>query len=88
MMHSIYIYTQVKERKPNRIGNPDEPSDQGNSSGTLRSTQTILANGGCKYNANVYENGQDFHPILASHGEQKCVKCACKVSALKLFTLF
>lgn len=53
--------------------------DQGSSSGTLRSPQAILENGGCKYNGNVYENGQDFHPILASHGEQKCVKCTCKV---------
>ncbi|XP_065092482.1 dorsal-ventral patterning protein Sog [Ochlerotatus camptorhynchus] len=72
------VCPQIKERKPIRTGSPDEAGDQGSSSGTLRSTQTILANGGCTYNANVYDNGQHFHPILASHGEQKCVKCTCK----------
>lgn len=77
------VCPQIIERtKPVRSGNPDEMGDQGSSSGTLRSPQAILENGGCKYNGNVYENGQDFHPILASHGEQKCVKCTCKDSKI------
>lgn len=60
----------------------------GSSVGTLRNPQTILANGGCSYNANVYENGQEFHPVLATHGEQKCVKCSCKVRIFACFFVF
>lgn len=60
----------------------------GSSVGTLRNPQTILANGGCSYNANVYENGQEFHPVLATHGEQKCVKCSCKVRIFVFFLGF
>ncbi|XP_055526281.1 dorsal-ventral patterning protein Sog [Wyeomyia smithii] len=77
------VCPQVKERKPARPGSADEMGDQGSSAGSLRSTQTILANGGCSYNANIYENGQEFHPILATHGEQKCVKCSCKDGSIK-----
>lgn len=43
----------------------------------------VLAEGGCKNPANPskpYENGQKFHPWLASLGEYKCVTCKCKVS--------
>lgn len=72
----------VKERKPQK-GNSEVMGDQGSKNGSLRSTQTILASGGCQYNANIYENGQEFHPILATHGEQKCVKCSCKDGSIK-----
>lgn len=27
-----------------------------------------------------HKNGDEWHPIIASHGEQKCIKCRCKVS--------
>ncbi|XP_058832695.1 dorsal-ventral patterning protein Sog [Topomyia yanbarensis] len=76
------VCPQIKVRTT-RPGNSDEMGDQGSSSGSLKSTQTILANGGCTYNANIYENGQEFHPILATHGEQKCVKCSCKDGNIK-----
>ncbi|XP_055615506.1 dorsal-ventral patterning protein Sog [Toxorhynchites rutilus septentrionalis] len=77
------VCPQIKERKPVRVGNPEEMGDQGSINGSLKSTQSILANGGCSYNSNIYENGQEFHPILATHGEQKCVKCSCKDGNIK-----
>lgn len=54
--------------------------DQGSKVGTIKSTDEILANGGCKVAQTIYENGQEWHPTLPSHGEQKCIKCRCKVS--------
>uniref|UniRef100_A0A1Q3FN78 Putative conserved secreted protein n=1 Tax=Culex tarsalis TaxID=7177 RepID=A0A1Q3FN78_CULTA len=78
------VCPQVIKSKPSATGAPGEMGDQaGSSVGTLRNPQTILANGGCSYNANVYENGQEFHPVLATHGEQKCVKCSCKDGHIK-----
>ncbi|XP_018326831.1 dorsal-ventral patterning protein Sog [Agrilus planipennis] len=50
---------------------------------STRSPQEILAAGGCKNFENPsqpYENGQKFHPWIASLGEYKCVTCKCKVS--------
>ncbi|XP_058127543.1 dorsal-ventral patterning protein Sog [Anopheles ziemanni] len=46
--------------------------------GTLGSPQAILDAGGCRHEMNIYENGQEYHPILATHGEEKCIKCRCK----------
>lgn len=54
--------------------------DQGSKVGTIESTEDILANGGCKVAQMNYKNGQEWHPTLPSHGEQKCIKCRCKVS--------
>lgn len=54
--------------------------DQGSKKGTLKSTEEIMANGGCNVAQTIYENGQEWHPVLPSHGEQKCIKCRCKVS--------
>uniref|UniRef100_A0A182FME1 VWFC domain-containing protein n=1 Tax=Anopheles albimanus TaxID=7167 RepID=A0A182FME1_ANOAL len=60
-------------------GSKDELRDEaGSSVGTLRSPQAILAAGGCRYEDQIYENGQEYHPILATHGEEKCIKCRCK----------
>lgn len=56
--------------------------DQGSKKGTLKSTEEIMANGGCNVAQTIYENGQEWHPVLPSHGEQKCIKCRCKVSII------
>ncbi|XP_054727208.1 dorsal-ventral patterning protein Sog [Anastrepha obliqua] len=69
------------ESKPSRgdkVLNPNILQDQG-----IRVTypaEDIISQGGCKVLNKVYENGQEWHPILASHGEQKCIKCRCKDS--------
>uniref|UniRef100_A0A182TCJ8 VWFC domain-containing protein n=1 Tax=Anopheles maculatus TaxID=74869 RepID=A0A182TCJ8_9DIPT len=78
------VCPQVKEPKvPKKVhaGRQDVQYDEaGSSAGTLRSPQAILAAGGCRYEENIYENGQEYHPVLATHGEEKCIKCRCKVS--------
>uniref|UniRef100_U5ESB1 Putative short gastrulation n=1 Tax=Corethrella appendiculata TaxID=1370023 RepID=U5ESB1_9DIPT len=56
----------------------NELKDQGSKSGTLNSPQTILANGGCKTTMGIHENGQEWHPVIALHGEHKCIRCRCK----------
>lgn len=39
----------------------------------------ILTNGGCSYPVGgPYENGQEWHPKIYSHGEVKCINCKCK----------
>lgn len=58
--------------------------DQGSKKGTLKSTEEIMANGGCNVAQTIYENGEEWHPVLPSHGEQKCIKCRCKVSNIFL----
>ncbi|XP_053657899.1 dorsal-ventral patterning protein Sog [Anopheles marshallii] len=74
------VCPQVKEPKvPKKVGRQDVQYDEaGSAVGTLRSPQAILAAGGCRYEENIYENGQEYHPILATHGEEKCIKCRCK----------
>uniref|UniRef100_A0A1S4G9Q5 Uncharacterized protein n=1 Tax=Anopheles gambiae TaxID=7165 RepID=A0A1S4G9Q5_ANOGA len=76
------VCPQVKEPKVSKRthgARPDVQYDEaGGSAGTLRSPQAILAAGGCRYEENIYENGQEYHPILATHGEEKCIKCRCK----------
>lgn len=62
--------------------------DQGSKVGTLKSTEEILANGGCKVALTIYENGHEWHPVLPSHGEQKCITCHCKVRNFKFLNLF
>lgn len=44
-----------------------------------RTNEEMMANGGCLVAQVIYENGQDWHPMLPT-GEQKCVRCRCKVS--------
>ncbi|XP_024942281.1 dorsal-ventral patterning protein Sog isoform X2 [Cephus cinctus] len=54
------------------------PRDEAAAS-TKRSSEEILAAGGCKYPlGGPYENGKEWHPRVHSHGEMKCVKCRCK----------
>ncbi|XP_055384862.1 dorsal-ventral patterning protein Sog [Condylostylus longicornis] len=52
--------------------------DEGSIRSFQKRNEEILANGGCKVINVFYENGQEWHPIIASHGEQKCVNCRCK----------
>lgn len=61
--------------------------DQGSKKGTIKSIEEILANGGCKVANTVHENGHEWHPILPSLGEQKCIKCQCKVIYQKFIIL-
>lgn len=79
-MSISFIYLQVKhtpgEKKP---VDTELMGDQGSKRGTIKSVEEILNNGGCKVAQTIYENGQDWHPVLPSLGEQKCIKCACKV---------
>lgn len=74
------LLSQVKEapaveKKPYNV---DLLGDQG--SAKPRTPEDILSQGGCKVVYTVHENGDEWHPILASHGEQKCITCRCKVS--------
>lgn len=59
--------------------NTEEMKDQGTKQGTLDSPTVIMSSGGCKSPMGFHSNGEEWHPIIASHGEQKCVKCKCKV---------
>lgn len=52
------------------------------------SVQDILSNGGCKISSLVHANGDEWHPVIASHGEQKCIKCRCKVITFFLTDFF
>ncbi|XP_017028980.1 dorsal-ventral patterning protein Sog [Drosophila kikkawai] len=60
--------------------NPNVLQDQAMQRSPSHTAEEVLANGGCKVVNKVYENGQEWHPILMSHGEQKCIKCRCKDS--------
>ncbi|XP_032309262.1 dorsal-ventral patterning protein Sog [Drosophila ananassae] len=60
--------------------NPNVLQDQAMQRTPGHSAEEALANGGCKVVNKVYENGQEWHPVLMSHGEQKCIKCRCKDS--------
>lgn len=44
-----------------------------------RTNEEILSGGGCSVAQVIYDNGQEWHPVLPT-GEQKCVTCRCKVS--------
>lgn len=74
------IVQQVKHSaNTKKVIDPELMGDQGSKNGTLKSVEEILGHGGCKVAQTIYENGQDWHPVLPSLGEQKCIKCACKV---------
>lgn len=67
----------VKPQKESKQ-NTEVMKDEGSRSGTLNSPTVIMASGGCKSHMGYHKNGQEWHPIIASHGEQKCIKCKCK----------
>ncbi|XP_050546492.1 dorsal-ventral patterning protein Sog isoform X2 [Daktulosphaira vitifoliae] len=64
--------------KPNPIvqltqGDQQATNDNGSSD------VDVLNNGGCSYPVGgPYENGQEWHPKIYSHGEVKCINCKCK----------
>ncbi|XP_034472868.1 dorsal-ventral patterning protein Sog isoform X2 [Drosophila innubila] len=60
--------------------NPNVLHDQAMQRTAAHNAEEVLAAGGCKVVNKIYENGQEWHPILLSHGEQKCIKCRCKDS--------
>lgn len=81
MSLSIFFVLKVKHNPDEK--NPVDPElmgDQGSKRGTIKSVDEIMHNGGCKVAQTIYDNGQDWHPVLPSLGEQKCIKCACKVT--------
>lgn len=83
-LHSVRIFLQVKLNNLDKTPiETDVLRDQGSKRGTIKSTEEIMANGGCKVAQTIYENGQEWHPVLPSHGEQKCITCHCKVSLNK-----
>lgn len=77
---NINLSFQIKENPTEKKAfDADLMGDQGSKKGTIKSIEEILANGGCKVANTVHENGHEWHPILPSLGEQKCIKCQCKV---------
>ena len=48
----------------------------------LKDTELLKA-GGCKIRNQIYENGEQWHPSVASFGENKCLVCKCKDSVRK-----
>lgn len=49
-----------------------------------KTTEEILADGGCKNPlGKPHLNGDEWHPRISSHGEYKCVKCRCKDGKVK-----
>ena len=79
-MTKFESHVQVKPQKESKQ-NTEVMKDEGSRTGTLNSPTVIMASGGCKSHMGYHKNGQEWHPIIASHGEQKCIKCKCKVSA-------
>lgn len=80
-IYNILSYLQIKLNNLDKTPiETDVLRDQGSKRGTIKSTEEIMANGGCKVAQTIYENGQEWHPVLPSHGEQKCITCHCKVS--------
>ncbi|KAG8228162.1 hypothetical protein J437_LFUL002816 [Ladona fulva] len=60
---------------------PSQDVNQLKDQGTPRSTEEIMAAGGCIFTFGVpFENGKEWHPRIHPHGEEKCVKCRCKVN--------
>ena len=57
------------------VHDPSLPHDEAGE----RTGAEILADGGCKFRSDFYENGAAWHPRVAPHGEMKCVLCKCKV---------
>lgn len=64
---------------------PADPSWLGDQqSKVVRTKAEILAAGGCNYPVGrVFENGEEWHPRVYSHGEVKSVKCHCKDGKVK-----
>ncbi|KAH8281195.1 hypothetical protein KR018_011918, partial [Drosophila ironensis] len=77
------VCPQSKQSNAGHKATPNNPNvlqDQAIHRTPAHNAEEILASGGCKVVNKVYENGQEWHPVLMSHGEQKCIKCRCKDS--------
>lgn len=68
---------------------PGDPSWLGDQQVTvIRSKSEVLAAGGCTHTVGrLYENGEEWHPRIASQGEVKSVKCHCKVGCCTAYYL-
>jgi von Willebrand factor type C domain len=75
----LFYFFKIKIIPQNHTSTNDL-RDQGSAIGTITSPEEIMKNGGCKSPMGLHENGMEWHPIIASHGEQKCIRCRCKVS--------
>lgn len=64
-----------REKKPYNVELLGDQAPQ-----KIRTPADVISQGGCKVVNMVHENGAEWHPILTSHGEQKCITCRCKVS--------
>ncbi|XP_046678316.1 dorsal-ventral patterning protein Sog isoform X2 [Homalodisca vitripennis] len=63
-------------------GDPNWLGDQQVS--VVRTKAEVLAAGGCTYPVGrLFENGEEWHPRVFSHGEVKSVKCHCKDGTVK-----
>lgn len=70
--------------KPKPVKNPNDPENQLDD--PSKSPMTVTLPGTCKSHMGWHKNGDEWHPIIASHGEQKCIKCRCKVSYMLYFS--
>jgi chordin len=87
LFNMIFLFSCFQVKIDKNI-NTEEMRDRGSKTGTIMSTQYYMANGGCKSPMRVHQNGEEWHPIVASIGEQKCINCKCKVSCLFQFSIF
>ncbi|KAG8193954.1 hypothetical protein JTE90_011504 [Oedothorax gibbosus] len=57
---------------------PPSAGHLGDQGGEKMLAREILSLGGCKFNGQVYPNGDEWHPTIEPYGEEKCIKCHCK----------
>lgn len=75
------MYTLQIKQDPRSNSSTDELRDmEAKQKDTISSPEYKLKYGGCKSPMGIHANGDEWHPIITSVGEQKCVKCKCKVS--------
>ncbi|KAF4519369.1 hypothetical protein B566_EDAN011375 [Ephemera danica] len=58
-----------------------EPTEQQDQT-SPRTAQDVIDEGGCIVRKEVYKNGQEWHPHIGSHGQDKCITCRCKMSSM------
>ncbi|XP_054286307.1 dorsal-ventral patterning protein Sog-like [Macrosteles quadrilineatus] len=70
---------------PSPVTVPRDPAYLGDQQSSItRSKADVLAAGGCTYPVGrLFENGEEWHPRVFSHGEVKSVKCRCKDGVVK-----
>lgn len=75
----------ISQVKPKVVKNSGDPDNQLDDPSKLPSTVTLP--GSCKSHMGWHKNGDEWHPIIASIGEQKCIKCRCKVSNTRILDI-